>query len=154
VIEVELTLDTSEAAVVVSLEDEAGVTTAAAWSWYLFEIDLIRTNTAVDDPPVFVSPAADPDQTTAYVVTRDHAGDPVAGATCQFRLLKPPAGDGNSYSLSAFTATSDADGLLQTPLLRGAKYQGRRGAGDWVLFHTGDDDNTYALPILLGEPDT
>ncbi|HEX8911072.1 MAG TPA: hypothetical protein VF796_01850, partial [Humisphaera sp.] len=86
---------------------------------------------------------------TAYTTLRDGRGDPVSGATMFFRL-KAPAGTADSYERVDFAATSDADGLVQVPVLKASDYEARRGTrGDWTAFTTGTDD-TYELPRTLG----
>lgn len=152
VVEIEVSLNSTEAGWEVAVTDSSGLSTAAAWSWFLYQTDLVSAAVEVSDPAVVVVPPTDPAQTTAYVVTRNHAGVATAAQTCWFRLVTPPAGAGNSYAGLKFSATSDADGLLQVALMRGAKYVGRRGSGPWMLFTT-PAATTYALPILLGQPD-
>ena len=153
VVEIEVSLASTEQAWAVSARDTSGLSTTAAWTWHLYQLDLVSLAVEVADPPVLVSLPSSPTQSTGYVVTRDPAGVATAHQTCEFRLVTPPSGAGHSYKTSKFPATSDADGLLQVALMRGTSYQGRRGTGPWELFTTGNTA-TYALPILLGEPDS
>jgi hypothetical protein len=99
---------------------------------------------------VAIAGAADPSQTNAYVYTYDAHGDLEASVTLSFALVTPPTTPDNSaHTATAFTATSDANGLLTVALMRQAVYRARRGSGMYVEFTTADAV-TYALPQVLG----
>lgn len=153
IVELETPVSGGESPVLVSIQDAAGLSTQVALSWFVYQIDLINQPVAIDPDTPVITPPDSPGQTTGYVVTREPAGVAQANQQCQFRLIRPPPGDGNSYELSKFTATSDNAGLLQVALLRDSVYEGRRGTGQWVRFVT-PDAPTCALPILLGEADS
>jgi len=97
---------------------------------------------------VTITPAAAPNQTTGYLTTRDASGNPAAGVTLTFQLINPQQAT-DSFDQSPFTATSDANALLQVALLQSSQYQARVGTGPWVTFTTGTA-STYELPEVLG----
>jgi len=95
-----------------------------------------------------IAAATAPNQTTAYLTTRDGQGNASAAKTLTFALVDADAIT-DSHDQTAFTATSDSTGLLQVPLRQGTKYQARMSGGSWVAFTTGTAA-TYALPEVLG----
>jgi len=99
---------------------------------------------------VAISAPSDPDQCACYLYTRDAKGDIQGSVTLTFALVDGPDTGTSAYPLNTFTATSNAStGLLQANLLRKARYSIRRGTKPWVFVWIPDDD-TYALPDILG----
>lgn len=101
---------------------------------------------------ITITPAADPDQTTGYLTTRDGHGTAKASVTIGFRLIKGPGDAGSSYDTAQFTATSNGSGRLEVALLRDATYVGIRGDGREFEFVTGTE-STHLLPENLGVDD-
>lgn len=104
-----------------------------------------------------IAPAADPDQTTAYLTTLDTQGNPEADVVITFELVDPsPDGDGagRAWAAGLLNATSDDDGLLQVTLARSCLYRARRGTrGRWTdPFNTGTE-STFELPEVLSRPE-
>lgn len=100
-----------------------------------------------------ITPPAIPEQTTGY--TNTFAGSPPAltpGIVIDFQLQAGPSTplDGSSLSTRKVAAVSDANGLLQIALWKGAKYGAWRGE-TYVEFVAGTDP-TYELPQSLGTP--
>lgn len=93
------------------------------------------------------APAA-PEQTNAYLTTRDGTGAAKAGVTLKFRLVNPD-GTVDAYERVNFTATSDVNGLLQVALKKSSQYEAKLDRGEWIPFTTGSD-STFALPEVLG----
>lgn len=99
---------------------------------------------------VSISPPADPAQTTGYLTTYDGQGNVAPETEITFWLMAIDA-DGRSYSVRNFTATSDANGLLEVALVREAKYRARRDATSPIeVEFTTPDEPTYELPTILG----
>ncbi len=94
-----------------------------------------------------------PDRTIGTLLVVDGAGAPEAGVVISFRLSEPPTDDdgGVSYSRDEFSATSDADGVIEQEFLKNAVYVGRRGQGPAVSFETGDED-TFTIPNIPSRP--
>ncbi|HZL38020.1 MAG TPA: hypothetical protein VFC78_22080 [Tepidisphaeraceae bacterium] len=99
--------------------------------------------------PPYIPPATAPNQTTAYLITRDGQGNPLGSQTLTFALVDPEATT-DAYDQTAFPVTSSAGGVLQVPLLQRTKYQARMAGGTWVGFTTGNAA-TFALPEVLGQ---
>lgn len=111
-------------------------------------------NTTITLTAVTIPPAANADQTTAYLYTYDGAGTLEGDVAIEFRVVDPSTdaedGAGTSYPRKPFTIRSDNDGLLETPLKKNSTYAARRGIGAWIEFET-DDQSTYQLPEVLGQ---
>lgn len=94
--------------------------------------------------------ATDPDQTTAWIYMRHADGSVASGHKLQYRMTAGPGDDGYSYSgVWTDTAESDATGLIQQAIARGATYQFRRGNGHHETV-TGELTGNTELPEILG----
>lgn len=80
-------------------------------------------------PAMSVTPSADPDLTTGFLVALDHLGAPEAGAKFYRQLVRGPSGSGYGYDTKIHEVTSAAvTGLVQhLGLVKGAVYYFWRG---------------------------
>jgi hypothetical protein len=99
---------------------------------------------------VTISPSADPEQCVCFGVIRDGNGDAVVGATLEYRLLRGPGTGGSIYSREwSRSAASDANGLVQVPMPRGAWGEFRYDDGIAVRLPIPDEDS-FELTEILG----
>jgi hypothetical protein len=104
----------------------------------------------LDGQDLAITPAADPGQSTGYLILYDRNGNPAAAATLEYRLVEGPGADGASYPrTTGTTPAADANGLLAVTLVRGGRYQFRRDLGPWVEVMVSDAATTQ-LPEILG----
>ena len=108
-------------------------------------------NIAAQMTQIAISAPADPEQTTAYTVTRDGKGQVKPGVTLTFRLVDPAGNSGGAFDRRNFTATSDAVGLLQVALMKNSSYQQKHEKGEWSAPFTTGNAGTFALPEILSE---
>lgn len=102
--------------------------------------------TAVD-----ISPPEDPELSTGFGYCYDHDGTPEQDVSIEFELRSGTGDDGYIRDIKKFTATSDANGLVEATFIRGCSYRGRRGVrGEWAEFTVGDV-SVFSLPEILGE---
>lgn len=97
---------------------------------------------------ITITPAADPDQSTGYLTSRDAHGDAEGAITFSFEMQKGPGDTGASFDGGTFTADSDVNGLLEVAFVRGATYHGKREDGRWFEFVV-PDASSFALPEIL-----
>jgi len=91
----------------------------------------------------------EPNQSVGYLTTFDGSGNIAPSVSLKFRLVQDDGTVGESSTSKEFTATSDADGLLQVPLIRGGTYRISRGIGRRVSVTVPDADS-FELPEILG----
>ncbi|HLL89441.1 MAG TPA: hypothetical protein VK324_09065, partial [Tepidisphaeraceae bacterium] len=100
----------------------------------------------------------DVEHTTGVLVTRDGMGLLQPNTAVNFRLVATTVDDqqtpqaGRSFG-RVFVGTSDADALLQVPLLKSARYEAWRGKGKVVAFTTGTEDSFLVPEVLAGTND-
>ena len=108
-----------------------------------------------EEPQEIIPAQPDPALCTGVLRTFNGQGVVQGSIKIAFELLNVP-GAGASYA-GAFTATSDAQGVLHVPLLRGARYKASRP--DSTLPTSGAKAQTFtvpvgvsnfALPVILG----
>lgn len=100
---------------------------------------------------IAITPAANPDQTNAHLVTRDGRGNIQGDVTLEFQRVSLPGQPGHSYAGETFTDASDSEtGILEVTLTRSTGYRVRRNyqgvTGPWVNFVTGGE-STYLIPF-------
>jgi hypothetical protein len=98
-----------------------------------------------------IIPSTDPEQTTAFTVTRDGQGNVRGGVTITFALMSGPGAD--SYTLKNFPAVSNATtGVLQKAIMKNSHYRAKRGDGPWVDIPDTGSDDTFELPEINDNP--
>lgn len=100
---------------------------------------------------VSVSAPSDPALCTAYLTTLDTTSQTAtAGVVLNFQIVKGPGTSGYSPTDDLVSGTSDANGLLQVELLKGATYEVRRLPSNRKATVVIPDASTYLLPEILG----
>lgn len=107
-------------------------------------------NTDVSMSEIVVTPASDPDQTTAYLTAYGQDLAVAANVTFTFLLLDGPGSAGVSLSRAPVVASSDAAGLVEATLWRNSRYLVKREPSGPEVEVTTADATTYQLPEILG----
>jgi len=97
-----------------------------------------------------VTPPADPDLCTGYLYCYDENGAAEQSVTVTVTAKLPQSTAGFALDDAAQTDTSDADGLVEFTLFKGATYFVKRGTGDRQQFTAPTDEDTFAIESLVG----
>jgi len=132
---------------------------AASKSGYSYTPEVLEVNgdetAEIELTQVAVTPSADPEMTTGFVVAYDEVGDPEQGVEFTFLIRQAPLnGLGISYDSTPRTAMSDENGLVEfTDLFKGVTYSFSRGtsAKNFIVTIPADAGATYELPSMVGE---
>ncbi|HEV7301587.1 MAG TPA: hypothetical protein VGN72_19640 [Tepidisphaeraceae bacterium] len=101
-----------------------------------------------------ITVAADPELIIGTLTTYDRRGAVQPRVAITFRLIATVQTGvpepGRSFPTAPYAETSDANGLLQAPVLRGARYAARRGDGKEIEFAVPTDGESFPLNEILG----
>jgi hypothetical protein len=104
----------------------------------LTEVMTVITVTTSNDP-----------LSTAFMTIIDSQENPIPNITVTFRMMEPyPSTPGYAYDTTDITATSDASGLVQIPLIRRGRYKAKGNAGTWSKVFAVTSTDTFPIPPI------
>jgi len=91
------------------------------------------------------------DTVVGYLVVRDASGNPIAGATINYRMNTPPTGTASAWSDEPQAVNSDDTGLATITLVVGATYCVWFGDGAAVTIAPDGSTDPFPIPEVVGQ---